>query len=266
VQKYRISVQEVEEYNHQQWISQLATKCNYQHTVRPDHYPLDSAEEVKNISGMLEVLRRTKPLSLANPDIYDTGDDTTNLDTIQDNSTKRIESENSEPAKENLIHSMSHLDKDALTRMAIEMDLVSRHLDTVSEFYRDPKSADQLFSSSKADALADSILRGSRGLSSRQLDLPLTTAVKDGPHFAEASKEREVEEENVLNALVSTQYMEDLRLAEVNAGIRNMLRSEECRRVLCREGRRNGRFYHYMAANGAVLSKSAIQVLCNSLL
>ena len=146
------------------------------------------------------------------------------------------------------------------------MDLVSRHLDTVSEFYRDPKSADQLFSSSKvfisgfvariyfklkrsisqtkpdfkyeqipcwyrwegslrkvrkegsitpavlsgthcqdfrrlikcwllvhqADALADSILRGSRGLSSRQLDLPLTTAVKDGPHFAEASKEREV--------------------------------------------------------------------------
>ena len=33
--------------------------------------------------------------------------------------------------------------------MAIEMDLVSRHLDTVSEFYRDPKSADQLFSSSK---------------------------------------------------------------------------------------------------------------------
>lgn len=44
----------------------------------------------------------------------------------------------------------------------------------------------------QADALADSILRGSRGLSSRQLDLPLTTAVKDGPHFAEASKEREV--------------------------------------------------------------------------
>ena len=36
-------------------------------------YPLDSAEDVDRVPGMAEVLRRTLPLHLSNPDLYEDG-------------------------------------------------------------------------------------------------------------------------------------------------------------------------------------------------
>ena len=44
-----------------------------------------------------------------------------------------------------------------------------------------------------------------------------------------------------------------------------IFRSEDCRRLLCREGKRGGRFYHYLANSGVHLSRPASTALCNSL-
>jgi len=50
------------------------------------------------------------------------------------------------------------------------------------------------------------------------------------------------------------------------AGLRNILRNEECRKQVCREGKRGGRFYHYLAKYGFNPAPSCLANVCNTFL
>ncbi|XP_023334687.1 uncharacterized protein LOC111706135 [Eurytemora carolleeae] len=135
------------------------------------------------------------------------------------------------------------------------MDSLSKHINTVAEF-------SQSINQFQDVDIFHQIVDYSSESTQQCLDIQPHPLASSQPH--PTSQILDLENE-VLEQTLTVQLIDDTSRMDVLSGLRNILRSEDCRRLLCREGKRGGRFYHYLAKSGVHLSRPASTALCNSL-
>merc|ERR1711970_303437 len=250
---HRIMQYSFEEFNpnlklsHQSLMSQLDQHYQYEGLQRKPVFPLDSEEDVQLVPGMKPLLAARNIIK--NSDIFDTGveDDSKEDAVVKVCDQKSVEPTKVGPTKENKKN----------------IRCLSKYLDFMSMV--DLMPGDSVSAIDRIEDICDTMKEmSSRScISKLGIDSDLLISTPQSDNFPVKNMYTE-EEDDVLSSLLCTQMLPDTRLMDTLAGTRNILRSEECRKVMCREGKRGGRFYHYLAKYGFNPNVTSVTKVCNT--
>jgi len=232
--------------NHQSLMSQLEQHYQFQGLQRKSVFPLDSEEDVKFVPGMKPLLASRNILK--NSEIFDMEGD----GDFQDDDTIRQECDQ----KEEKIIKVSKENKK-------NIGALSKYLDyscTVDLIH-----ANTVVATDHIQDICDTLneMSSSTSLSKLSIDQDIVIPAQQSDNFPAKTGCSE-EEDDILSSVMCTQMLPDRSIMDTLAGTRNILRSEECRKVICREGKRGGRFYHYLAKYGFNPNVNSVTKVCNT--